>query len=95
MFGLHAFVALCPLSHLTTHSVKSCCPQVKWTWSGGPTHDVSKTPSRECGNYTLVSDPPSSDGSFSKTFDTKGTFWYACSVGSHCEDGLRITVYVK
>lgn len=66
--------------------------QVTFTWSG-KLHDVTSTPSPACADYTSLYEP-TEDGDFSVTFNETGTFYYACSVGDHCDEGQKITINV-
>jgi plastocyanin len=36
-----------------------------------------------------------SSGNFQQTFDTVGTQWYVCTVGSHCEGGMKAKIVVE
>lgn len=62
-------------------------------WTGGP-HGVAKaTSATDCNNLTVVAEPAAT-GSFPITFNTTGTWWYACPVDGHCGLGMMITINV-
>ncbi|KAL6770749.1 hypothetical protein ACKKBF_B32505 [Auxenochlorella protothecoides x Auxenochlorella symbiontica] len=68
---------------------------VTWTWSMGSPHDVSTaTAADSCTDLTPISGDPVEEGTYSQTFDTAGTYFFACSVGDHCDEGQHITITV-
>lgn len=73
---------------------------VQFDW-GGAVHDVWEVPSDACPDAFVAGPgmeqiaPPAPEGSARKTFTEAGTYWFACSIGSHCKsDGMLIQVTV-
>ncbi|HEX6862589.1 MAG TPA: Calx-beta domain-containing protein [Thermoanaerobaculia bacterium] len=62
---------------------------VCWTWSGGSEHTVKG----DDGSFT--SGPPSTSGTFQRTFNAPGTYGYYCQVHGTTSSGMRGTVVVR
>lgn len=62
---------------------------VCWTWSGGSEHTVKG----DDGSFT--SGPPSTSGTFQRTFNAPGTYGYYCQVHGTTTSGMRGTVVVR
>ncbi|MFP5287490.1 MAG: Calx-beta domain-containing protein, partial [Thermoanaerobaculia bacterium] len=62
---------------------------VCWTWSGGTEHTVKG----DDGSFT--SGPPSTSGTFQRTFNAPGTYGYYCQVHGTTTGGMRGTVVVR
>ena len=62
---------------------------VCWTWSGGSEHTVKG----DDGSFT--SGPPSTSGTFQRTFNAPGTYGYHCQVHGTPTSGMRGTVVVR
>lgn len=62
---------------------------VCWTWSGGTEHTVKG----DDGSFT--SGPPSTNGTFQRTFNAPGTYGYHCQVHGTPTNGMRGTVVVR
>ncbi|KFM22699.1 hypothetical protein F751_6730 [Auxenochlorella protothecoides] len=69
---------------------------VTWSWDGGVPHNVASAPGAgRCDDLQVLSDALSTEGNFSKTFDSAGTYYFACEVDVHCQDGMQITIQVS
>ncbi|KAI9024597.1 Cupredoxin [Hyaloraphidium curvatum] len=73
---------------------------VKWTWAADNSapHTVSNVAgpsSCSAANPSAFGSSTQTQGTFSQTFTTAGTFDYACLVGSHCAGGMRGQVIVR
>eukprot|EP00051_Salpingoeca_urceolata_P032686 m.16891 g.16891 ORF g.16891 m.16891 type:complete len:2374 (-) comp5352_c0_seq1:24-7145(-) len=67
---------------------------VTFSWSGY--HDLVQTQTAACNFDGMVTTAPASDGaSFDWTPPGPGTYHFACSVGSHCANGMKITIVVE
>src|SRR5215213_6707880 len=62
---------------------------VCWTWSGSTEHTVKG----DDGSFT--SGPPSTSGTFQRTFNAPGTYGYYCQVHGTPTGGMRGTVVVR
>ncbi|KAJ3078804.1 hypothetical protein HK102_004228 [Quaeritorhiza haematococci] len=70
---------------------------VKWVSEGG-THTVTQVEkSGQCNPKSggFVSEQLSQGKTFSSTFSEVGCFWYVCTVGQHCQNGMRGVVVVQ
>ena len=70
---------------------------VVFTWGG--THNVYESASKSDFDSCAKSGgtevgAQASGGSYSKVFDTPGTFYYICTVGSHCNSGQKMAITV-
>jgi plastocyanin len=63
---------------------------VCWTWSGTTSEHTIKA-----DDESFTSGPPSSQGTFQRTFNTPGTFGYYCQVHGSPTVGMRGTVIVR
>ncbi|KAL6770748.1 hypothetical protein ACKKBF_B32500 [Auxenochlorella protothecoides x Auxenochlorella symbiontica] len=69
---------------------------VTWSWDGGVPHNVASAPGAgRCDDLQVLSNALSTEGNFSKTFDSAGTYYFACEVDVHCQDGMQITIQVS
>lgn len=72
--------------------------KIDFKWSGR--HGVWKIPSGQCPSSFTVGNGleeiigATNDGSASYTFNTPGTYWFACPVSGHCDAGMVQKVIV-
>ena len=78
---------------------------VKWNWAAGEhtvTGDASANFSEDAANACGTDDTGEFDSgtlskgdSFCLKFNQTGTFWYQCTVGDHCENGMYAKISVE
>jgi hypothetical protein len=58
-------------------------------------HNVIQVAKPECSFANATQVAGLTDTPFNLTFKEPGTFYYACSVSGHCDEGMLLTVHVS
>lgn len=74
---------------------------ITFTWPSA-VHGVYRIPTGECpstfsagqNGQESIQEPAEGPKTVSYTFQTAGTYWFACPVDQHCQGGLKVKVTV-